>query len=129
MLLRSVVQNHVRRLFNVDRRGGAGLFQISGIDHRSFSNFRLPFAETPQVGGISGRLGASGFDLIREDAPIVSQQEVYFKSALIAAEIEVGLISGVQPCLHRFDNDHILKEIAEQRITTDHISKFDAEQP
>ena len=53
--------------------GGAGSFQISGIDHRSFSNFRLPFAETPQVGGISGRPGASGFDLIREDAPIVSQ--------------------------------------------------------
>ena len=67
MLLRSVVQNHIRRLFKVNRSGGAGSFQISGIDHRSFSNFRLPFAETPQVGGISGRLGASGFDLIRED--------------------------------------------------------------
>ena len=129
MLLRGVVQNHVRRLFKVDRSGGAGSFQISGIDHRSFSNFRLPFAETPQVGGISGRPGASCFDLIREDAPIVSQQEINFKPALIAEEIEVGLISGVQSCLHRFDNDHVLEEIAEQRIATDHIGRFDAEQP
>ena len=52
MLLRGVAQNRVRRLFEVDRGGGAGTFQISGIDHRSLSDFRLPFTETLQVGGV-----------------------------------------------------------------------------
>ena len=124
MLLRGVAQNHVRRLFEVDRSGGAGAFQISGIDHRSLSDFRLPFAETLQVGGVPGRPSASGFDLIREDSPIVGQQEIDFKTPLIAEKIEIGLIPGVQPCLHRFNNNHVLEEIAEQRIATDHIGGF-----
>ena len=125
MLLRGVAQNRVRRLFEVDRGGGAGTFQISGIDHRSLSDFRLPFTETLQVGGVSGRPGASGFDLIREDSPIVGQQEIDFKTPLIAEEIEIGQIPGVQACLHGFNNNHVLEEIVEPRIATDHIGGVD----
>ena len=68
------------------------------------------------------------FDLYGDQLPVPPEQQVDFIAPVVTVEIEFGFFPRVESVFQGFDDDHVLEEIADQRVPGRLRWRFDTEQ-
>ena len=89
--------------------------------------FRILGDELFQVQRVLAIHSPTAFYLVGNELPLLPNQEVNFQSAAVPEKVQLVALTCVIARFHRLHNNHILKKIAQQRISIHLGRSADAE--